>query len=103
MAEARLPAPVAATVVDDLFPDGHQLALPGAMKFYDSGDLHPAGFNFFCPCGCGALGGVSVGPGGWSWNRLTYKPTVRPSILLHGHDGQPHWHGWLTDGVFTQA
>lgn len=102
MAEVRLAAPVKATLVDDLFPDGHQLAVAGAYKFYDAGDFHPAGFNFFCPCGCGRMGGVSVGPGGWHWNRLTYNTTVRPSILLSDHDG-PHWHGWLTDGVFTQA
>jgi len=75
----------------------------GSIKFYDGPDYHPAGFHYQCPCGCGTVGGVRVaGDHAWTWNGSRDKPTVRPSVLLSTKDG-PHWHGWLTDGVWRSC
>lgn len=61
--------------------------------------------NFLCPCGCGSLCGIRIRDDGerrdncWGWNKDQDKPTCTPSIdINHGH-----WHGWLTNGVFTLA
>lgn len=79
-------------------------APPGAIKFFDAEGFEPRGFNFQCPCGCGALGSVRVaGPHAWQWNGSRDKPTVRPSVLLGDTKGNPHWHGWLTDGVWKSC
>lgn len=109
MAEVRLPAPVKATLVDEIVGDG----LPaGAWRFWRYGnepaDAEPAGLNFLCPCGCGALHGIawrrSDGkPGGWTWDGNRDAPTCSPSILAYNNDGSPHWHGYLKGGLWTQA
>lgn len=92
--------PVAAVLVDSIAADA---APAGAIKFYETAEHKPAGFHFQCPCGCRSVGGVKVAPGGWTWNGSRDKPTVRPSVLLHDVDGAPHWHGWLTDGVWRSC
>lgn len=91
-------------VTAQLVTEGSLLDGPaGAIKFYTVADHDgPAGFNFRCPCGCDAVRGVSVRPGGWTWNGSREKPTVRPSVVLSTHDGL-HWHGYLTDGVWRSS
>lgn len=62
-------------------------------------------FWYCCPCGCGALGPLTVGKGfkpsstpSWNWNGSLEKPTLTPSVHHVGH-----WHGWLTNGVWTSC
>ncbi len=90
--------PVTAVLVDSVFD---KAAPAGSIKFYRSGG-ETAGFNFRCPCGCELRGTVNVTPGGWDWNGSRFQPTVRPSVLLKDGDG-PHWHGWLSDGVWESC
>ena len=38
----------------------------------------------------------------WEWNGNKELPTLSPSILVHGHKGEPaRWHGYLTNGKLT--
>lgn len=92
--------PVAAQMVESIVADD---APAGSIKFYDGEGFTPRGFHFKCPCGCGDVGSVIVaGPRAWTfWNGSREKPTVRESVLLHT-DG-PHWHGYLTDGVWRSC
>lgn len=91
--------PVAAQLVDSIID-----APAGAFKFFDAEGYSPRGFHFQCPCGCGSVGGVRVaGPNAWTWNGSRERPTVRASVLLGDHAGKPHWHGYLTDGVWTSC
>ncbi|MER8959289.1 DUF6527 family protein [Mesorhizobium sp. M0701] len=93
--------PVLSTLVDSIVDEG---APAGAIKFYETAEHKPAGFHFQCPCGCRSVGGVTVaGPGAWTWNGSCDKPTVRASVLLHNPDMSPHWHGYLTDGVWESC
>lgn len=98
MSEVRT-EPVAAQLVDSIID-----APPGAIKFFDGEGYAPRGFHFQCPCGCGDLGAVKVdGPGKWQfWNGSRDKPTVRASVAL-ATNGGPHWHGFLTDGVWRSC
>lgn len=94
-------APVLSTLVDSIVDEA---APAGAIKFYETGEHKPAGFHFQCPCGCRSVGAVKVaGPGAWTWNGSRDKPTVRASVLLHNQDMSPHWHGYLTDGVWESC
>ena len=35
----------------------------------------------------------------WEWTGSRETPTLLPSILVHGDEGQPdRWHGYLRDG-----
>jgi hypothetical protein len=36
-----------------------------------------------CPCGCGDLVGIRVGPGGWTLEEGPNGATISPSILHH--------------------
>lgn len=93
--------PVEAILVESIVADE---APAGAIKFYETAEHKPAGFHFQCPCGCRSVGGVKVaGHGAWTWNGSRDKPTVRASVLLNNHDMSPHWHGYLTDGVWTSC
>lgn len=83
------------------------------LKFTDAGDYNfdffgdepmetPQCLSFRCPCGCGHLRQIPVGPGkvsspAWTWNGDREKPTLTPSIACTRPCG---WHGYLTDGVF---
>lgn len=93
-------APVQAQLVDSIVADD---APAGSIKFYKTADHEPAGFHFQCPCGCGKVGAVSVRPGGWEWNGSREKPTVRPSVRLKDGRDNSHWHGWLTDGIWSSC
>lgn len=87
-------ATVKATLVDELLD--HKAA-PGAYKFYRTDTADPAGLNFVCPCGCGAILGVSFAPPGpvWTWDGDRECPTLSPSIRRIGGCG---WHGYLRGG-----
>lgn len=93
--------PVTAVLVDNIVADD---APAGAIKFYSTQDHTPAGFHFQCPCGCREIGRVVVaGPGAWEWwNGSREKPSVRESVAL-ATKGVPHWHGYLTDGVWRSC
>lgn len=70
--------------------------------FYSGNNDNPERLYFLCPCGCGTLAAISLKPSienGWEFNSNLDKPTARPSILIN----RGHWHGYLTDGVFTQC
>ena len=77
---------------------------PGHFKpWREAGVEGIAGLHFWCPCGCGALLGVSfVPPRGWTWNGDLQRPTVQPSIL-HSSPGGCGWHGYLTAGEFVEC
>jgi hypothetical protein len=80
--------------------DHHPLAA-GEFKFWRQPEAaSEGGLHFKCPCGCGALLGVSFGPNGWTWDGNRDKPTVTPSIRdMAGC----LWHGFLTAGEFITA
>jgi len=115
MTAIRLPALVKATLVANLFGDDRS---PGTFKFYafgdDPADAPPAGLNFRCPCGCDGIWGVAfrahhTRPAGvvWTWDGNRDAPTCSPSIQSYQPLGEgktdPHWHGFLTAGFWTQA
>jgi hypothetical protein len=54
---------------------------------------------FICPCGCGGLGGVSIGGDGWKWDGNEEQPTLSPSILLKPCG----WHGYLVKGEWKSV
>lgn len=100
MAEVKT-EPVAAQLVDSIVAEE---APAGAIKFYKTDKHDPAGFHFQCPCGCRSVGAVRVaGQPAWRWNGDREKPTVTPSVLLFDETRQPHWHGYLTDGVWRSC
>jgi hypothetical protein len=100
MGEVKTP-PVEARLVEDLFAGSPPA---GAIAFYDSLLHKPGGLHFACPCGCGAIGAVKIaGDNAWQWNGDRERPTVRPSVAFSKQVGDPHWHGWLTDGVWTSC
>lgn len=103
MAEVKT-KPVPVTLLPDREVEDCIVGAPaGAIQFFSLHGLNPHSFHFQCPCGCGAVGGVKVaGEGAWQWNGSREKPTVHPSVLLHGNDG-PHWHGWLRNGVWESC
>lgn len=104
MSEVKTPDVAVILLPDREVADGIVGAQAGAIQFFSLHGLNPHSFHFQCPCGCGSVGGVKVaGEGAWQWNGSRDKPTVRPSVLLHGEDGSPHWHGWLTDGVWRSC
>lgn len=76
---------------------------PGQFKYWRRGDSAAQaadGLNFWCPCGCGSLLGVSFGNGRWTWDGNRERPTVSPSIL---HMDGCRWHGFLRAGVFEEC
>ena len=100
MAEIKTP-PVPARLVESIVSED---APPGAIKFYNAEGFCPRGFHFQCPCGCRSVGGVRVaGPHAWRWSGDREAPTVSPSVLLHDENLQPHWHGWLKNGVWESC
>lgn len=95
MSEVRT-EPVPFTVVAEIGKDSP----PGAAEYWPSGH----GFNFRCPCGCKAVGGVRIaGAGAWQWDGNREKPTVSPSVLLYADANQGHWHGWLRNGIWESC
>ncbi len=98
MSEVKTP-PVTLTIVDEIVRD----TPPGAIRYWQGDDGSPGGFYFRCPCGCKSVGGVRLaGAGAWSWDGNRERPTVSPSVLLHGADGG-HWHGWLRNGIWESC
>lgn len=88
--------PVPFVAVDEIVKDSP----PGSAEYWPSG----GGFNFRCPCGCKAVGGVRLeGDGAWQWDGNREKPTISPSVLLYGGLSDGHWHGWLRNGVWESC
>lgn len=103
MAEVRLPAPVKATLVEDVDDRG----AAGAFEFTTyQGEI--AGMIYVCPCGCGREGylrfrGAPRPPEeadrpSWEWDGNREAPTLSPSVLH-----RDHWHGYLRAGMWVQA
>lgn len=113
MAEVTLKAPVRAIHVanfDDYDAKGKQ---PGSFWFAVDKSDQPKVINFSCPCGCGAIHGLSVPPADeddkkygrhlWDWDGNREAPTVSPSIRAYESNGKDtHWHGFLKKGFFRQ-
>lgn len=108
--EVRLPEPVKAALVDDLFAS----PAPGQFKFWVFGDepadASPAGLNFRCPCGCEQVHGIAFRrrdgdgrSGTWTWDGNREAPTCAPSIQSYDGDGAKHWHGFLRAGQWVNA
>lgn len=78
-------------------------ALPGNFRLrFKDGEAQPCGMTFGCPCGCGAIAGVTLKPAdptGWGFDGNLESPTVTPSIDIN----RGHWHGFLTNGVFKSC
>lgn len=78
--------------------------VPGGYCVREADDRGRVFFWYCCPCGCGAVYVLDAGRGfkpaqGPSWE-LTQEGdnvTLYPSLNLVGH-----WHGWLTDGVWSK-
>lgn len=99
MAEIKTP-PVQASLIG--FAEG----APGSFRVSDPDEDGEQYFTYVCPCGCGSKGPLIVGKGfkpvsdepTWEWNGSLDRPSLRPSVWHKGH-----WHGWLTDGVWTSC
>lgn len=73
--------------------------------------VHDNWIAFWCP-GCKRAHSIPVKPDsqGWEWNGDVTKPTISPSLLVHGHDymepgegelarkHQPTCHSFVRDG-----
>ena len=91
MTEVRLPAPVRATMVEDI--DDSTVA--GAVE------IRETGLAFRCPCGCERESWLPFRPEAspsWEWDGNREAPTLSPSVHNVGH-----WHGFLKSGWWTQA
>lgn len=91
MSEIRLPAPVKATIVEDI--DESNVA--GAVE------IRGTGMAFRCPCGCGLESWLTIRPApspSWEWDGNREEPTLSPSVHNVGH-----WHGFLRAGWWVQA
>jgi hypothetical protein len=70
---------------------------PGAGWWLNDAEGDTAGLKMVCPCGCGAIGAITIDHGGWTWNGNKVLPDLNPSILrLAGCK----WHGHLRNGVW---
>lgn len=45
-----------------------------------------------------ALARCPVDSEGWQWDGNVEKPTLKPSVHVHGH-----WHGWIRGGFLVEA
>lgn len=111
MTEVRLPAPVKATPTKNIdamkkpgafeLVTGYKVTPEGRKALRGKGEIK--GMFYRCPCGCGVIGYLAIRPAvpehpSWGWNGDRKRPTLEPSV---NHVG--HWHGWLKDGMWTQA
>lgn len=99
---------------------------PGEFRYEDLGQSasKPPGpgergrFSYGCPRGGGHCGSIVIGvgekpagPKTWAWNGNVERPTLKPSINCLSHNPKNPsekyagcgWHGWVTDGKFTDA
>jgi hypothetical protein len=83
----------------------HEEKIPGAFYIGDVDSDGETSFWYRCPCGCAVPGLLNVGKNfkpadgpSWIWNGSTEKPTLEPSVHHVGH-----WHGWLKNGMWTNA
>ena len=90
--------PVRATMVESIMDAKN---VPGAFKYFADGKNSPAGMNYVCPCGCGALAPLYFKPEpspSWHWDGNREQPTLTPSVHHQGH-----WHGYLKAGVWESC
>lgn len=80
---------------------------PGSCQWVPNhhNDNPHACIAYTCPCGCGAVGAISVKKGQkipqhWEWDGNVQAPTLTPSILKKFGCC---WHGFLTGGVFISV
>lgn len=83
--------------------DFDQLKNPGDFMYYTRNGVEGhAGILFCCPCGCGVVSGVDIGPVQspkvWKWDGNEESPTLKPSIRKLNNC---KWHGFLTAGEFV--
>lgn len=109
MSEVTIPAPVAAIKVGEILWKDDKCVSAGGFCFRSPLTDPIIHVLYVCPCGCGMVGGLNFirlgtpipsthkGPT-WVWDGNEEKPTISPSVLHIGH-----WHGWLKNGMWTQA
>lgn len=107
MAEVKT-QPVTATHVpakDDFRSEDFIGRVPGSFRVTEPDEKGEQTFWYCCPCGCGSIAPLTVGngfkPAGkptWRWNGSIEKPSLHPSVHHVGH-----WHGRLTDGVWSSC
>lgn len=83
---------------------------PGDFRWAAFENGQPARIMFRCPCGCGDMFGAVCQPAvaeGWIFSGTLDRPTLRPSLDFKDKTDptcrRSHWHGYLTDGVFTHC
>jgi len=89
-------------------PDGYRIRKdlkPGTFAFLDNQNGERAAIEYVCPCGCGALGALTIRKEGgdspsWLWCGNEEDPTLTPSIL---RTAGCKWHGYLTRGCFIDC
>lgn len=106
MSEVKIAAPVPATLDPELREKafakmGGQVvdAVPGAYQIETRNSNKLLWFS--CPCGCGDLRPIPLSGNGWTLTEES-SPTVTPSIFTR-ISAEPHWHGFLTAGIWVQA
>lgn len=82
---------------------------PGVFAYrHDAKTDEAVGMMFRCPCGCGSMGSIDFrlnrkGHPMWDWDGNISKPTISPSIHRLEDDGSSHWHGFLKEGIWSEA
>ena len=77
---------------------------PGVAKWLSDTEGKPnSALTYTCPCGCGAVGAISVNTGekearAWQWDGNVDKPTLSPSIQK---TWGCRWHGHLVNGEWV--
>ena len=77
---------------------------PGSLHITMAGSNGISMLWFYCPCGCGALGKITVGDNfkpvncgaSWRWNGNRENASLEPSV----NQRVCGWHGWLRDGYW---
>ncbi len=86
----------------DDFKKLQKLKTPGSFHIKKLGANSGWDFWYYCPCGCGQLGVLTVGLTKptrllcWEWNGSYSEPTLDP-FVSHGD----HWFGWLHNGYWN--
>lgn len=91
-------------LIDSLTEDGYPEPKAGDFQYEPKPGGAQAYFWLLCPK-CGTLSGMAIRPivdsgvtESWELSGTLDRPTLRPSI-----DHKGCWHGWLTNGEFSEA